>query len=115
MIKKILSIGIASVLASFLFSNVALAKEIHTSTALEHATAAATATDAVAVGTHASEALKHIESAKIAHKLHPEMVKHVEQGEIHLKAAVEEANKGNATAAAHHAHEAGTHLEAADK
>lgn len=113
--NKIASIGIASVLASFLFSNIALAKEVHTSTALEHATAAANATDAAAVGTHASEALKHIEPAKTAHKPHPEMVKHVEAGEVHLKAAVEEANKGNATAAAHHAHEAATHLEAADK
>jgi len=115
MSKKFLAIGFAALLASSVFSGVVLAKEEHTSAAVEHATAAAAATDAASVSAHATEALKHTGPAKAAHKAHPDIVKHIEQGETHLKAAVDTAAKGDATAAAHHAAEAKTHLEAADK
>jgi hypothetical protein len=115
MYKKILSAFAATLLASCLFSGVALAKEEHTSAALEHATAAAASTDAASVSAHATEALKHIEPAKAAHKAHPKIVKHIEEGEMHLKAAVDTAAKGDAVGAAGHASEAKMHLEAADK
>lgn len=115
MSKNFLAISFATLLASSLFSGGVFAKEEHTTAALEHATAAAASTDAASVSTHATEALKHIGPAKAAHKPHPDIIKHIEQGEIHLKAAVDTSAKGEATAAAHHASEAKTHLEAADK
>jgi Small metal-binding protein len=115
MTKKFLSIGIATILATSLSSGLALAKEEHTSAALEHATAAAAATDAAGVSAHATEALKHTGSAKTAHAAHPDVVKHIEEGEVHLNAAVNTASKGDAVGAAQHAGVAKTHLEAADK
>ncbi|WP_411727614.1 small metal-binding protein SmbP [Methyloglobulus sp.] len=115
MSKKFLSIGISTILATCLFSGLAFAKEEHTSAALEHATAAAAATDATGVSAHATEALKHTGPAKTAHAPHPDVVKHIEEGEVHLKAAVDTASKGDAASAAQHASVAKTHLEAADK
>jgi hypothetical protein len=115
MSKRFLAISFATLLVTTIFSSSVFAKEEHTSAALEHATAAAVATDAVSVSTHATEALKHIGPAKVAHKSHPDIVKHIEEGEMHLKAAVDTADKGDTAAAAHHASEAKTHLEAADK
>jgi hypothetical protein len=113
--KTKLLAGVATIFAMVAFANNALAKEEHTSAALEHATAAANATDSAGVTTHTTEALKHIDAAKTAHKPHPDMVEHISQGEIHLKASLESAGKGDAAAAAHHAAEAKKHLEAADK
>lgn len=114
MYKRILSIGAASLLASVLFSSTVLAEE-HTSTALDHTTAAVGSTEAAVVSNHVTEALKHIEPAKSAHKAHPEMLKHVEQAETHLKEALKAANDKNVSAATHHAHEAAIHLEAVGK
>ncbi len=107
--------GIIIFLASCLFSGYVFAKEEHTSAALEHTTAAAAATDAAGVKAHATEALKHTEAAKTAHSKHPDVVKHIEEGETHLKAAVESADKGDAAGAAKHASEAEIHLKAADQ
>lgn len=115
MTKQILFFGIATVLATSIFSTSALAKEEHTSAALEHATAAAAATDAASVSAHSTEALKHTGPAKASHAPHPDVVKHIEEGELHLKAAIDTASKGDAAGAAQHANEAKTHLEAADK
>lgn len=115
MSKKNLSIILTAIFSTFLMSSSAMAKEEHTSAALEHATAAAAAKDAASVSTHATEALKHTGPAKIAHKPHPEVVKHIEESETHLKAAVDTAGKGDANGAAKHASEAKMHLEAADK
>lgn len=115
MFKKFLSIGTVIFLVSCLFSGVVFAKEEHTSAALEHTTAAAAATDAAGVKAHATEALKHTEAAKIAHSKHPKIVKHIEESETHLKAAIEAADKGDAAGAAKHASEAETHLKAANE
>jgi hypothetical protein len=115
MIKKFILQGIALFMALCLSSGFAFAKEEHTSAALEHATAAAAATDAAGVKTHAAEALKHTEAAKTAHAKHPKMVTHIEEGETHLKAAIDAADKGDAAGAAKHASEAETHLKAANK
>jgi len=115
MTKKFLSFGIVVFLASCLFSGIVFAKEEHTSAALEHTTAAAAATDAAGVKEHATEALKHTDAAKTAHAHHPKIVKHIEEGETHLKAAIDAADKGDAAGAAKHASEAETHLKAADK
>ena len=115
MTKKFLSLSIVVFLASCLFTGIAFAKEEHTSAALEHTTAAAAATDAAGVKEHATEALKHTGAAKTAHAHHPKIVKHIEESETHLKAAVDTAEKGDAAGAAKHASEAETHLKAADK
>ena len=115
MSRTILFIMLATLFSTFMISAPALAKEEHTSAALEHATAAANSKDAASVSAHATEALKHTGPAKIAHKPHPEVVKHIEESETHLKAAVDTAAKGDAAGAAKHAAEAKTHLEAADK
>lgn len=115
MYKKLFTLIIATLFSTFFVTNAAMAKEVHTSAALEHASAAAAAKDAASVSEHATEALKHTEPAKLAHKAHPEVVKHIEESETHLKAAVDTAAKGDAAEAAKHAGVAKTHLEAADK
>lgn len=115
MSKKILFTMLVTIFSAFFLSTPAMAKEEHTSAALEHATAAAASTDAASVSAHATEALKHTGPAKIAHKAHPAVVKHIEESETHLKAAIDTAAKGDAAGAAKHAGEAKTHLEAADK
>lgn len=105
------SLALISILA---IAGVVFAEE-HTSKALDHTTAAIGSTEASVVSTHVTEALKHIDPAKLAHKDQPEILKHVEQAEIHLKEALKSANNKNVSAATNHAHEAAIHLEAAEK
>jgi hypothetical protein len=67
------------------------------------------------VSAHATEALKHTVAAKTAHAPHPDVIQHITDSEIHLKAAVDTALSGDAAGAAKHASVAKMHLEAADK
>ncbi len=115
MSKNFLSIGMTAILVTFLSSGLALAKEEHASAALEHATAAASATEAEDISAHATEALKHTRPAKIANASLTDAVQHITESEPHLSAAVGSALAGDAAGAAQHAKIAKIHLEAANK
>lgn len=114
MSKNFLSIGMTAILVTFLSSGLALAEE-HASAALEHATAAASATEAEDISAHATEALKHTRPAKTANASHTDVVQHITESEPHLSAAVGSALAGDAAGAAQHAKIAKIHLEAANK
>lgn len=86
----------------------------HAEEALKHANDAANAPgDSRSIREHAAEALKHIEAAKESHAQQPEVIEHLERGEVELKNAIDHASHYNATTATDTASDAKAHLERA--
>jgi hypothetical protein len=84
--------------------------EEHTYKALEHAKEAADSTDSKSVIEHTSEALKHIDKAKLSN---PRAIQHYKNAEDALRDAERNARWHNTDSAAGHADEGKKHLEEA--
>ena len=101
-------------LNSVTFPGIALGEQ-HTEDALKHADEAAHSIgDSQSIGEQAAEALKHIDAAKAAQAANPDAVKHLEQSETELNAAVTNARRFNSGTAAEDAEEAKRNLEQAE-
>jgi hypothetical protein len=85
----------------------------HASKAKEHAAEAADAKDSRSIREHTAQALKHLEAAKAAHAADPETLKHLKEAEKELHKADAHAGWHNTDAAARHADDGKSHLDAA--
>ena len=107
--NKTWHLGLAAMLATPLLWGVAVADQ-HTAEAMHHAMEAAKSVgDAKSVGEHATEALQHLEAAKVAN---PDLTKKIEDSKAELHSAINNANRFNTDSAAKDAADAKSHLEA---